>query len=172
MRHIGSALARLAEGGRLVAITGHNVGPDQPAWREAFVRLQQKGRVVFSAALAGRAYVRHGTSIETRLTVIDRIPAEDPHAFPSSGGMAADTAELLDRVIRLVPPRPPVTGASPLPAPAVFPLRSAFSSRSTAAAPQLALVKRPAPAPEFVELAYETCEWTPLVGAALQREAK
>ena len=42
MRHIGSALARLAEGGRLVAITGHNIGPDQPAWREAFVRLQQK----------------------------------------------------------------------------------------------------------------------------------
>jgi hypothetical protein len=31
MRHIGSALARLAEGGRLVAITGRNVGPDQPA---------------------------------------------------------------------------------------------------------------------------------------------
>ena len=27
MRHIGSALARLAEGGRLVAITGHNIGP-------------------------------------------------------------------------------------------------------------------------------------------------
>ncbi len=78
IRHIGSALARLAEGGRLVAITGHNIGPDQPAWREAFVRLQQKGRVVFTATIAGRAYVRHGTTIETRLTVIDRIPAEDP----------------------------------------------------------------------------------------------
>ena len=37
-----SALARLAEGGRLVAITGHNIGPDQPAWRAAFVRLQEK----------------------------------------------------------------------------------------------------------------------------------
>jgi hypothetical protein len=31
MRHMTSALARLAEGGRLVVITGHNVGPDQPA---------------------------------------------------------------------------------------------------------------------------------------------
>ena len=29
--------ARLAEGGRLVAITGHNVAPDQPAWRDSFV---------------------------------------------------------------------------------------------------------------------------------------
>ncbi len=53
IRHISSALARLAEGGRLVAITGHNIGPDQPAWREAFVRLQQKGRIVFTATLAG-----------------------------------------------------------------------------------------------------------------------
>ena len=86
MRHIASALARLTEGGRLVAIIGHNIGPDQPAWREAFVRLQQKGRVVFTATIAGQAYARHGTTIETRLTVIDRVPAEDPAAFPSSPG--------------------------------------------------------------------------------------
>jgi hypothetical protein len=47
IRHIASALARLAEGGRLVAITGRNVGPDQPAWRDSFIRLQEKSRVVF-----------------------------------------------------------------------------------------------------------------------------
>ena len=39
LRHIASALARLAEGGRLVAITGANFAPDKPAWRDAFVRL-------------------------------------------------------------------------------------------------------------------------------------
>src|SRR6202040_3342783 len=120
VRHVGSALARLAEGGRLVAVTGHKVGPDQPAWRESFVLLQQKGRVVFTATLAGQAYARHGTTIDTRLTVIDRVPAEDPRAFPPSPGMAANAAGLLDWVARLVPPRSPVTGASPLPAPAVF----------------------------------------------------
>ena len=76
--HIGSAPARLAEGGRLVAITGHIVGPDQPEWRESFIRLQEKGRVVFTATIAGKVYVRHGTSMETRLTVIDRVPADDP----------------------------------------------------------------------------------------------
>jgi len=103
MRHIASALARLIEGGRLVAITGRNTGPDQPDWREAFVRLQEKARVVFSASIAGQAYARHGTTIETRLTVIDRIPAEDPRAFPPSPGMAADTAELLGWVSHLVP---------------------------------------------------------------------
>ena len=167
IRHIGSALARLAEGGRLVAITGHNIGPDHPAWREAFVRLQQKGRVVFTATIAGRAYVRQGTTIETRLTVIDRIPAADPRAFPSSAGMAADAGELLDRVTRLVPPRPPVTGPTPLPAPAVFPLRSALATRSKAPAPPLAHVKCLAPAPDFAELAYDACEWTPAGSARL-----
>src|SRR5271166_122460 len=124
VRHVGSALARLADGGRLVAVTGHNVGPDQPAWRESFVRLQQNGRVVFTATLAGQAYARHGTTIDTRLMVIDRIPAEDPRTFPPSPGMAPNAADLLDWVARLVPPRPPVTGASPLPAPTVFPPRA------------------------------------------------
>ena len=174
MRHISSALARLAEGGRLVAITGHNIGPDQPAWREAFVRLQQKGRVVFTAAIAGRAYVRHGTTIGTRLTVIDRVPAADPRAFPSSPSLCADPAELLDWVSGLVPPRPPVTAPSPLPAPAVFPLRSALTTRSKTPAPPLApgsgpgqvLVKL-APAPDFAELAYDSCEWTPAGSARL-----
>jgi hypothetical protein len=160
LRHVASALARLAEGGRLVAITGRNLGPDQPAWRDGFLRLQEKARIVFTATLAGQAYARHGTTIETRLTVIDRIPAVDPRAFPSSPGMAADAAELLAWVSRLVPPRAPLTGASPLPAP-VVPLRPHGAARPKTPPPQLNLVKRAAPAPDVVELAYQTREWTP-----------
>ena len=163
IRHIGSALTRLAEGGRLVAITGRNVGPDQPAWREAFVRLQQKGRVVFTAMIAGQAYARHGTTIETRLTVIDRVPADDPRAFPPSPGMAANAAELLDHVTRLVPPRAAVADAAPLPS-SVVQVRPV---RAKAIPPQFALVKRPPPAADFIELAYETCDWTPAAGARL-----
>ena len=82
--------------------------------------------------------------------------------FPSSAGIRADAAELLDRVSHLVLPRPPVSGRLSPARPRRVSLcapRSLF--RSTAAAPQLALVKRPSPAPEFVELAYEICEWTP-----------
>jgi predicted RNA methylase len=162
-RHVSSALARLAEGGRLVAITGHNVGPEQPAWREGFVRLQEKGRVVFTAALAGQAYARHGTAFDTRLTVIDRVPAENPRAFPPSPGMAASTSDLLDWVTRLVPPRPAVTPSAP---PPVLPIRPSAPAPKPAApqrpaASRLALVEHPAPAPEVVDLAYETREWTP-----------
>ena len=78
LRHLSSALARVAEGGRLVAITGASLSPENPSWRDAFMRLQERGRIVFSAPVDGRAYARHGTSVETRLTVIDRVPADDP----------------------------------------------------------------------------------------------
>ena len=83
-RHVASALARLAEGGRLVAVTGANFGPETPAWREAFIRLQERGRVVFTAATDGAVYAKHGTTTETRLTVIDKAPASDPARFPPS----------------------------------------------------------------------------------------
>jgi predicted RNA methylase len=160
IRHVSSALARLAEGGRLVVITGHNVGPDQPAWRESFVRLQQKGRVVFSTTIAGQAYARHGTTMDTRLTVIDRVPADDPHSFPASPAIAADAGELLDQVSRLVPPRQSCAAAAPLPAPTNFPAR-VTAAHPKPVLPQPTLVKRPAPMPDTVELAYQTRDWQP-----------
>jgi predicted RNA methylase len=159
IRHVRSAFARLADGGRLVAITGHNLTPENSACRDSFVELQQKGRVVFTAAISGQAYVRHGTNVETRLTVIDRVPAEDPRSFPPSPGIAADAAELLGWVSRLVPKRPPVIDATPLPPPARF-LRSA-PLRPRGLAAQLPLAKRPAPVPDAAELVYETRDWTP-----------
>jgi hypothetical protein len=50
-KHIGTALARLADGSRLVAITGNGFAPDNPTWRETFERWQERARVVFSADL-------------------------------------------------------------------------------------------------------------------------
>ena len=94
-RHVASALSRLAEGGRLVAITGASLSPENPSWRDAFIRLQEQGRIVFSAAIDGRVYARHGTSVDTRLTVIDRVPADDPEIFPACAGKADDVATLL-----------------------------------------------------------------------------
>ena len=175
VRHIASALARLDEGGRLVAITGRNVGPDQPAWRESFIRLQEKGRVVFTAALSAQAYARHGTTTETRLIVIDRVPAGDPRTFPSSPGKATTAAVLLDWVARLVPPRPPVVGVSPVPARreasgTVVPSR-AIAPRRMAPTPQLKLSKRPASTPDVIELAYETRDWTPADDASARLTA-
>ena len=95
-RHIASALARLRDGGRLVAITGANFAPDDPrCGARRIVRLQERGRVVFSAAIDGAVYARHGTSIDTRLLVIDKQAAADAGAFPASLGIAPDAETLL-----------------------------------------------------------------------------
>ncbi|MFW8642350.1 strawberry notch-like NTP hydrolase domain-containing protein [Rhizobium beringeri] len=73
----------------MVAITGANLSPDNPAWRDAFVRLQEKGTVLFTAAIDGSIYARHGTTMETRLIVIDKIPADDPSKLVTSSGHCA-----------------------------------------------------------------------------------
>ena len=107
-RHLASALARLAEGGRMVAITGASFSPDNPTWAPAFTRLQERGRVLFSAAVDGSVYARHGTTTDTRLTVIDRVPADDPALLPPSRGIAPDVATLQSWVEAELPPRAPV----------------------------------------------------------------
>lgn len=164
-RHVASALARLADGGRLVTITGANFGPEQPAWRDAFVRLQERGRVVFTAAIDGSVYARHGTTIETRLTVIDKVPAENPAVFPASSGLAPDVATMLAWIEAQVPPRLPialpdnaraVTGSAPRTV-------RGYLARAATARPT-------APSsidPEGIELAYDPVDWTPPEGANL-----
>jgi hypothetical protein len=76
--------------------------------------------------------------------------------------MAGTAAELLDQVTRLVPARPALAS---LPAP-VFPLqvptpRPKPAAKSTNAAPLFPPRVVSAPAPNFIELAYDTCEWRP-----------
>jgi predicted RNA methylase len=160
LRHISSALARLAEGGRLVAVTGANLSPEDAAWCEGFVRLQERGRVVFSAAIDGRVYARHGTTIGTRLTVIDRVPAEDPTAFPPLLGTATDPAVLLDWVTRFVPPRPAVAEARKISLAA----RPAVPARPIVSPHRVNPVSVSA---ETVELAYEPCDSSPEEGARI-----
>jgi predicted RNA methylase len=160
LRHVGSALARLPEGGRLVTITGANVAPENPAWTDSFKRLQEQGRVVFSAAIDGAVYAKHGTSIDTRLTVIDRVPADDVGVFVTSTGNAPDLPTLLAWVMQYVPPRRPVAGtaAAVVPATASAPtprtVRAYVGQRQPAAA---------VPAVDLVatEIAYAPVDWMP-----------
>lgn len=164
-RHIASALNRLTPGGRLVTITGANVGPELPDWRDAFGRLADRGTVVFSAAIAGSVYAKHGTTFLTRLTVIDKAPADDPAVFPASPGMAPDIATLLGWIETRVPPRLPVVlpdVAAPLPPAAPRTVRS-YLARSVASRPTAAV----AADPEGIELVYETVDWTPPEGDRL-----
>ena len=153
-RHLSSAVARLADGGRLVAITGANCAPDHKAWLEGFDRLQDKARVVFTATIAGSVFAPHGTSVETRLTVIDEVPADDAAQFPASPGTAPDLATLLHWLIDSLPPRPPcaVSSLKPLPA-ASSPARRG----QIAANPQLTAF--PTLEPSGIPLEYDLIDW-------------
>jgi hypothetical protein len=106
-RHLRSALARLAPGGRLVAITGAGFAPDAPTWVETFARLTESAHLVFTGAVSGAAFAKHGTTFETRILVFDKCRGGE------MGGVTADlrqlvspdAAHLLARVTTEVPPR-------------------------------------------------------------------
>ncbi|WP_274630808.1 strawberry notch family protein [Arvimicrobium flavum] len=161
LRHIGSALARLAPGGRLVAITGASQSPDNPALRDTFIRLQQQARLVFTAPIDGRAYARHGTSIATRLSVFDKIPADRADVFVASCPEVADAHALLP-LLATLPDRAPVS-VTPLP---TLPARRTTAPPAPRRAPVPSVTRPSEPA---VELAYETCAWTPPQGHALSQ---
>ena len=153
-RHVASALARLAPGGRLVTITGANFTSDNLAWRDAFIRLQERGRIVFSAAIDGAVYAKHGTTFPTRLTVIDKLPADDPAVFPAAPGVASDAATLLGWLDDHLPTRLAVDPSLTVPTVAASTPRSVrgYINRTAKAVPAAV----PMAEPEGLPLAYET----------------
>jgi predicted RNA methylase len=168
LRHIASALNRLAPGGRLVTITGANCSPEAPAWREAFVGLQQRAALVFTAVIDGAVYARHGTNFATRLTVFDKRfdkrPADDPKLFPTSRGTAPNVAALLGWVEQHVPERLPISRPAVSATGRTQPNAAPARSRRPGHAP---LPRRQHAEPEVADLAYEAVDWTPPEGGHL-----
>jgi hypothetical protein len=115
---------------------------------------------VFSAAIDGAVYAKHGTTIETRLTVIDRVPADDIASLPATAGIAPDLPTLLDWVVRCVPARRPLVGTVAAAAPAIASPSTPRTVRAYVAQRQPVTA---APASELVatEVAYEPIDWTP-----------
>jgi hypothetical protein len=91
----------------LVAITGACFAPDAPAWAETFACLTQTAHLVFTGAVSGAAFAKHGTSFETRISVFDKCRGGE------AGGITADltrpivpdVASLLSLITTHVPPR-------------------------------------------------------------------
>jgi len=106
-RHLRSALARLAPGGRLVAITGSGFAPDAPVWSETFGRLTETAHLVFTGAVSGAAFAKHGTSFETRISVFDKCRGGELGGVTAdlAQPMSSDVAQLLARIVAEVPPR-------------------------------------------------------------------
>ena len=160
-RHLRSALARLAPGGRLVAITGAGFAPDVPAWAETFTRLTETAHLVFTGAVSGAAFAKHGTSFETRISVFDKCRGGEAGGITAdlARPISPDVASLLSLITAHVPPRlalaqvaPARQGAtSPVPGNPARTTRTAIStSRATPATPPT----NTAPQIEAADLAY------------------
>jgi hypothetical protein len=106
-RHLRSALARLAPGGRLVAITGASFAPDAPAWSETFTRLTEAAHLVFTGAVTGGAFAKHGTNFETRISVFDKCRGGEQGGITAdlARPISPDVAHLLARITAEIPPR-------------------------------------------------------------------
>ena len=105
LRHLRSAFSMLPAGGRLVAITSAGCIPRDAAWSRAFERLDPPPRTVFSIAIDGRAYARRGTTFDTRLTVIDRDPANAQSVPIDARASVPTAAGLLAAIAANVPQR-------------------------------------------------------------------
>jgi len=161
LRHLGSAFARLLPGGRLVAITGAGLAPDNPAWGDAFRSLQAEGgQIHLSCAIDGAVYARHGTNFATRLTVIDKVAGGSTAPLPPSGAGAKTVADLLARVAEHVPARTVIPDDISIPAtvrPVIRPV--SVTDKPPPAAPFRAS--------EAVELDYQLIQWQPAEGGDL-----
>lgn len=157
MQHVRSALARLAPGGRLVMISGSNFAPGSSQSGDFFRSIEDRAAIRFSSAISGQVYASHGTSFETRLTVIDKetgsltAPALHTQA-------AASCAELLSRVIVGVPARngvtsPAVCPKTAKPAHSIMALRDKVRAQARADAAQAA--RHPLDKADFGEIDYE-----------------
>jgi len=175
--HIASALSRLQDGGRLVAITGRGFAATEQRWREPFKRLQSRCRVSFSAAIDGNVYKKHGTTTDTRLTVFDKILASDPADTSGYHGMANSPQGLLAVLQQHLPARLPIIRTKPAttPAPAVAdPQHSLIKTptirRQTVVKPS----KRQTNAAtkqrfdNVIDLEYSTRDWKPSDNSALR----
>lgn len=165
LRHIRSALNRLAPGGRLVAITSFGLTPSNPKYADAFRELSKTSTLVFTAGLASGFFRRHGTSIETRMLVFDKQPAPLEHV--TAHALCNSFEDLARALPHNIPPRLPVTPIfTPTfgndRKPAVFAQTSAISSRSPSVSPgdvaKLQEHSGIAAGITSVELAYEVIE--------------
>ena len=71
-KHIEQALARLEEGGRLVAIVGKGMGDNAYTFREWWPAIKAKYNVRANILVSGDEYSKYGTTFDNRVLIIDK----------------------------------------------------------------------------------------------------
>jgi predicted RNA methylase len=115
-RHLRSALARLAPGGRCVAIMSPAFAPDGTA-ASSYDAVKALVPPRVEITITGRPYARHGTSISVRLCIFDKGWMGEPErATASSLDKALDLVLALpERLDPESPPPPPVSASAARP---------------------------------------------------------
>ena len=137
-RHLRSALLRLADGGRCVAIMSPGFAHDGSGAR-GYVSVAEIGRPRVEITILGRPYVKHGTGIAVRLIVFDNgwIGETERHTV--------DSIEAALPIVLALPPRLGSSDEPPPATPAVIPFRPALKSGSASLFSGLASPKVIAP---------------------------
>lgn len=170
-QHVLSALARLKPGGRLILISGASFNPTTRAFQSTFIRIAETANVVFSCPIAGRVFAKHGTTIDTRLTVIDKHQPGDPkHAIdPDVFYPISETlSDVLETLGLQCPKRQrdtPTTqdGANAAPKPSAHSIRDAARRETQAIAAERA--KHPFDSVETIKLDYLPKSWADPTGS-------
>jgi predicted RNA methylase len=100
LKHLQSALRRLLPGGRLVCLSANWFSPNHPDWIAHFEELGSYAQVTLSVGIEGQAYAKHGTTIATRLTIIDRVPSR-------ATGLVIDRCLGLKELLEFLKQQPP-----------------------------------------------------------------
>jgi hypothetical protein len=117
-KHVLSAFRRLRPGGRLSTIVQGGLSPSKDWAGRFYEKLLEEGSVILNAEVDGSFYKKHGTTIDTRLIVVDKDGrgnnveptrcdtlgdlSEQVFALPCRGAIASDESKV---VIPLVPKR-------------------------------------------------------------------
>lgn len=109
-KHIEQALARLAPGGRLVAIVGEGMAADRPAFKKWWKDIAQDYNVRANIGIDGKGYAKYGTTFSNQILVIDN---NGPTKGAIVTGKVDDVAEVPALLERIRNERPESVSAAP-----------------------------------------------------------
>jgi predicted RNA methylase len=155
-QHIESALKLLCRGGRLVCISPNSFTPSNEKWSNWFEHINRDAQVLCSIGIQSKVYTKHGTTVETRLTVFEKIPGQGTQPLFYQAA-PLDLPEALE-MIQQLPGRAQI-GVDPQ-SQKVIPFKRKRSSRSRKTdRPKTESITPTAQFTNLIRLAYQEKTW-------------
>lgn len=91
-KHVEQALARLVDGGRLVAIVGEGMTMDKPAFKDWWKKISAQYDLRAVIPMDGSGYAKYGTTFDNAILVIDKVA-------PSGKSVVTTKAETYNQLV-------------------------------------------------------------------------